>query len=79
MVTVTLQQIINERISFLMEKINPHNKLQFNSTFEIQIEAIRSAAEDLEKVEAIIMQKKELLKNCKDIQGQIGCLQSLKS
>ena len=51
-----------------MEQINPYNKPQLNSTFQIQIEAIRSAAEDLEKVEAIIIQKRELLKNSKDIQ-----------
>jgi hypothetical protein len=39
-----------------------------NSTLQIQIDAIRSSAEDLEEVEAIISQKKEQLKNCKDIQ-----------
>jgi hypothetical protein len=36
--------------------------------FQIQIEAIRSAADDdIEKVESIILQKKALLKNCKDV------------
>jgi hypothetical protein len=37
--------------------------------FQIQIEAIRSAAddEDIEKVESIILQKKALLRNSKDI------------
>ena len=65
----TLQQTIDERISFLREQINPQNKPEMNSTFQIQIDAIRSAAtDDLEKVEAIITQKKELLKNSKDIQ-----------
>ena len=39
-----------------------------NRTFQVQIDAIRLAAEDLEKVEAIITQKKEQLKNSKDIQ-----------
>jgi hypothetical protein len=68
MVIYTLQQIIDERISFLKEQINPNNKPEENSTFQIQIEAIRSAADDLEKVEAIIKQKKALLKNSKDIQ-----------
>ena len=67
MVIVTLQQVIDERISFLKEQINPNNKPQFNSTFQIQIDAIRSAADDLEKVETIIKQKKALLKNSKDI------------
>jgi hypothetical protein len=61
MVIVTLQQIINERISFLKEQINPNNKTEVNSTFQLQIDAIRSAADDLEKVEAIIAQRKSLL------------------
>jgi hypothetical protein len=39
-----------------------------NVLFQIQIDAIRSAAHDLENVEAQITQKKELLKNSKDIQ-----------
>lgn len=64
---VTLQQIIDERISFLREQINPENKSQVNKTFQLQIDAIRSAADDLEKVESIILQKKTLLKNSKDI------------
>jgi hypothetical protein len=67
MVVVTLQQIIDERISFLKEQINPDNKPQINSTFQLQIEAIRSAANDLEKVEPLIMQKKTQLKNSKDV------------
>ncbi|MDQ3975031.1 MAG: hypothetical protein M3264_00765 [Thermoproteota archaeon] len=67
MVIVTLQQVIDERISFLKEQINPNNKPQVNSTFQIQIDAIRSAADYLEKVETIIKQKKALLKNSKDI------------
>ena len=66
MVVVTLQQIIDERISFLVEQINPNNKPEINSTFQIQIDAIRTASNDLEQVEAIIMQKKELLKNSMD-------------
>jgi hypothetical protein len=67
MVIVTLQQVIDERISLLKEQINPNNKPQVNGTFQIQIDAIRSAADDLEKVETIIKQKKALLKNSKDI------------
>ena len=64
----TLQQITDERISFLREQINPANKPEMNRTFQIQIDAIRSAANDVEKVEGIITQKKDLLKNSKDIQ-----------
>ena len=67
MVIVTLRQIIDERISFLREQINPNNKPELNSTYQIQIDTIRSAAQDLEYVEVLIKQKKELLKNSKDI------------
>jgi hypothetical protein len=64
----TLQQIIDERISFLKEQINPQNKAEENKTFQWQIDAIRSAAaDDIETVEAIIMEKKELLKDSKDV------------
>jgi hypothetical protein len=67
MVITTLQQIIDERISFLKEQINQDNKPEVNTTFQLQIDAIRSAAQDLENVEVLIKQKKELLKNSKDI------------
>jgi hypothetical protein len=40
MVIVTLQQIIDERISFLKEQINQDNKPEVNSTFQVQIDAI---------------------------------------
>ncbi len=63
----TLQQIIGERISFLKEQINQDNKPEINKTFQIQIAVIRSAADDLEEVDSVILQKKTLLKNCKDI------------
>jgi hypothetical protein len=64
--TMTLQQIIDERISFLKEQINPNNKPELNKTFQLQIDAIRSVDDDIEKVETIILQKKALLKNSKD-------------
>jgi hypothetical protein len=62
----TLQQIIDERISFLKEQINHGNKPEVNKTFQIQMDAIRSI-DDIEKLESIILQKKALLKNCKDV------------
>jgi hypothetical protein len=62
----TLQQIIDERISFLIEQINNGNKPEVNKTFQMQIDAIRSI-DDIEKVESIIMQKKAHLKNSKDV------------
>ena len=63
---LTLQQVIDERISFLIEQINHENKPEVNKTFQIQIDAIRSV-NDMEKVESIILQKKALLKNSKDV------------
>ena len=70
----TLQQIIGERISFLKEQINPQNKPEENKTFQLQIEAIRyaadaadAAADDIEEVEAIIAEKKALLKKSEDV------------
>jgi hypothetical protein len=69
--TGTLQQVIDERISFLREQINPQNKPEENRTFQLQIEAIRTAAaaadDDIEEVEAIIAEKKALLKNSNDV------------
>jgi uncharacterized Zn finger protein (UPF0148 family) len=62
----TLQQIIDERISFLKEQINHENKPEVNKTFQLQIDAIRSI-DDIEKVESVIMQKKALLKYSKDV------------
>ena len=68
MITNTLQQIIDERISFLKEQINPANKPEVNKTFQIQIDAIRSAtANNIEEVESLILQKNEQLKSSKDV------------
>ena len=68
MITTTLQQIIDERISFLKEQINPANKPEVNKTFQLQIDAIRSAAaNNIEKVESLILQKNEQLKNSKNV------------
>jgi hypothetical protein len=63
---MTLQQIIDERISFLKEQINQDNKPEVNKTFQVQIDAIRSV-DDIEKVDPIILEKKALLKNSKDV------------
>ena len=63
---MTLQQIIDERVSFLKEQINPNNKSEVNKTFQLQIDAIRSI-DDMEKVESIISQKKAQLKNSRDV------------
>ena len=66
MVIFTLQQIIDERMSFLKEQINQDNKPEINKTFQLQIDAIRSV-NDMEKVEFIIKEKKALLKYGRDV------------
>jgi hypothetical protein len=65
----TLQQIIDERISFLKELINyDENKPEVNSTFQLQIDAIRSGDDDdIELIEPIILQKKALIKNSEEM------------
>jgi hypothetical protein len=65
-----LHQIIDERISFLKEQINPQNKPELDESFQIQLDVIRSVTYDdydIEKVEAIISQKKAILKESKDV------------
>lgn len=69
MVVIMLSQLVDEKISLLKELMNPKNKPQLNNTYQIQIDAIRSIDDyDIENVESIINQKKQLLKNSKDIQ-----------
>jgi hypothetical protein len=66
----TLQQIIDKRISFLKEQISHGNEPEVNKTFQLEIDAIRfaTADDDIEKIAAIIEQKKVLLKkNSKDV------------
>jgi hypothetical protein len=64
----TLQQIIDQRISFLKEQINPCNKPAENKTLQLQIDAIRSVDDyDIEEVEAMIAEKKALLKKSEDV------------
>ena len=62
---MTLEDVVNERVSFLKEQINPKNKPVENRTFQLQLEAIRSA--DIEKVAFLILQKKAQLKKCEDV------------
>jgi hypothetical protein len=79
MVIITLSQLIDEKISLLKELMNPNNKPELNNTLQIQIDTIRSAAQDLEKVESTINQKKELLKNSNDIYETERLLAELES
>jgi hypothetical protein len=62
-----LQQIIHERILFLREQISPTNNPQVNRTFQLPKDAIESVNDDMELLELIILKKKALLKNSKDV------------
>jgi hypothetical protein len=69
MVVRTLSKLIDEKILLLQELMNVKSKAEVNSTYQAQIDAIRSIDDyDIENVEAIIKQKKELLKKSQDIQ-----------
>jgi hypothetical protein len=66
---ITLTQIIDEKISLLEELMNRKNRQEVNNTYQTQIDAIRSIDDyNLQKLESIILQKKELLIISKDIQ-----------
>jgi hypothetical protein len=77
MVIVTLQQIIDERISFLEEQINQDKKPEVNRTFQLQIDAIRSVDDHIERVESIIRKRRHYSRIAKTCMNPIDCLQSL--
>jgi hypothetical protein len=62
----SFENVINERVSFLREQINPQNKPLVNQSFEIQIETIRSA--NTEGVAIQILRKQKQLENAKDLE-----------
>ena len=64
---MSLEQVINERVSFLKEQINPQNKPLLNRSFEVQIATIRNA-DNIEKVAIRILQKKKQLENARDME-----------
>ena len=69
MVVITLSKLIDEKILLLQELMNANNKPQLHSTYQIQIDAIRSIDDyDLQKVESTILQKNELLIISKDVE-----------
>jgi hypothetical protein len=69
MVIITLRPLIVEKFNCKELMNHKNNKPQVNRTYQTQIDTIRSIDDyDIEKVESIILQKKQLLKNCKDIQ-----------
>ena len=63
---MSLEQDINERVSFLKEQINPQNKPLVNRAFEIQIATIRNA--DIEKVAIRILQKQKQIEKARDME-----------
>ena len=68
MVIITLSQLVEEKISLLKELMNHKNRQEVNNTYQTQIDAIRSIDDyNLQKLESIILQKKELLIISKDI------------
>lgn len=62
---MSLQEVINERVSFLKEQINPVNREIVNKSLQVQIDALRTA--DPEKVVLLILQKQKHLEKCNDI------------
>ncbi|MDQ3837473.1 MAG: hypothetical protein M3270_11175 [Thermoproteota archaeon] len=66
-----LSQLIDEKISLLKELMNQknNNKLQVNRTYQTQIDIIKSIDDyDIENVESFLNQKRQLLKNSKDVE-----------
>ncbi len=71
MVIIMLSQLIDEKISLLKELMNQknNNKLQVNRTYQTQIDIIKSIDDyDIENVESFLNQKRQLLKNSKDVE-----------
>jgi len=62
---MSLEKVVNGRVSFLKEQINPTNKPIVNLTFEVQIEAIRNA--DTEKIAILVLMKKKQLAAAMDV------------
>lgn len=51
MMIITLQQIIDDRISFLKEQINHQNKPEVSKIFQIQVvDSIRSVDDVIERI-----------------------------
>ena len=63
--TMSLEDVVNERVSFLKEQIDPNNRPVENLTFQLQIEILRNA--DRERIALLILQKKKQLENARTI------------
>ena len=62
---MSLEDVVNERVSFLKEQIDPNNRPVENLTFQLQIEVLRNA--DRERIALLILQKKKQLENARTI------------
>jgi propanediol dehydratase small subunit len=57
--TMSLEETVNERVSFLREQIDPENKPIVNETFQLQIDVLQNA--DRERIALLMLQKKKQL------------------
>jgi hypothetical protein len=62
---MSLEEALNERVSFLMEQVSPSNKEIVNKSLQIQADTLRTA--DVEKVAALILHGKKQLQNYTDV------------
>ena len=65
--SMVLDDVIRERVTFLHELIRPENKPAVNATFQLQIETLQSA--DIEKLDRSIMMRKTHLNQTKDVRA----------
>lgn len=63
--TMSLEETVNERVSFLREQIDPENKPIVNETFQLQIDVLQNA--DRERIALLMLQKKKQLENAHTI------------
>lgn len=59
--STVLDDVIRERVSFLLEQIRPEHKPEVNQTFKIQAEILEMA--DLTKLDAFILVRRNYLKH----------------
>ena len=62
---MSLEETVNERLSFLREQIDPENKPIVNETFQLQIDVLQNA--DRERIALLMLQKKKQLENARTI------------
>jgi hypothetical protein len=63
--STVLDDLLRERISFLLEQIRPENKPEVNQTFKLQAEILQSV--DLEKLDASILIRRNHLKRSTNV------------